>query len=406
MTVRLIDRPLHRRWLTAQAERLIEVFRASAGGPAGFRMLGHDGRPMFGPDEVFGLHDTTRIVHVFSLATQLGIPGLADGINQGMRFLRTAHRDAKHGGYFWSVNADGPVRDDKQAYGHAFVLLAAASALRVGHPDAAALLADVSEVIEARFWEEGPGAMSEEYARDWSPLSDYRGQNSNMHSTEALMAAFEATGERGYLDKAVRIADLIVNRAARGQGWRVAEHFTQDWQVDLAYSGDPMFRPAGITPGHALEWSRLLVQLHDLSAAAHGWMIEAAKGLFAEAVAHGWDDSRGGFLYTLGWDNQPLQPLRLWWPNAEAIGAAATLLKHDGDPLAVDWYGKVWDVVAAQFIDHARGGWYPELLPDGAPGEAIFVGKPDLYHAFQACLVPLLPAGTHISGDLTGALPG
>jgi sulfoquinovose isomerase len=397
-------RPLHRRWLMAQAERLVEMFRASTGGPAGFRMLGHDGRPMFGEGEVFGLHDTTRIVHVFSLAARLGIPGLADGIDQGMAFLRKAHRDARHGGYYWSVNAEGPVRDDKQAYGHAFVLLAASSALRLGHPEAAALMADVTEVIEARFWEDSPGAMAEEFGADWSALGAYRGQNSNMHSTEALMAAFEATGERGYLDKAVRIADLIINRAARAQGWRVAEHFTRDWQVDLAYAGDPMFRPAGITPGHALEWARLLVQLHDLDGARAGWMIEAAKGLFAEAIAHGWDAAHGGFVYTLGWDNAPLQRLRLWWPNAEAIGAAATLYKHDGDALALEWYGRFWDVVANQFIDHARGGWYPELLPDGTPGEAIFTGKPDLYHSFQACLVPLLPPGLHISGDMALAL--
>lgn len=402
MTPPLITRPLHRRWLMSQAERLVDVFRASAGGPAGFRMLGHDGTPMFNAEEVFGLHDTTRVVHVFSLATALGIPGLGDGIEQGMGFLRKAHRDAQHGGYFWSVNAEGPVRDDKQAYGHAFVLLAAASALRIGHPDAAALLADVSEVIEARFWEDGAGAMAEEFTRDWGSMGGYRGQNSNMHSTEALMSAFEATGERAYLAKAVRIAELIINRHARAQGWRVAEHFTADWQVDLGYAGDPMFRPAGITPGHALEWARLLVQLFDLSGKAHGWMIEAAKGLFAKALT-GWDAKHGGFLYTLGWDDKPLQPLRLWWPNAEAIGAAATLWKHDGDALALEWYGKVWDVVAGQFIDHARGGWYPELLADGTPGEAIFTGKPDLYHAFQACLVPLLPQGTHISGDLAAA---
>ena len=128
--VPMLDRPAHRVWLLDQANRLIDLFRGTTGGPAGFRMLGLDGRPMFGADEVFGIHDTTRIVHVFSLATQMGIPGLRDGIDQGVEFLWSAFRDKKHGGYFWSVNAEGPVRADKQAYGHAFVLLAASSALR------------------------------------------------------------------------------------------------------------------------------------------------------------------------------------------------------------------------------------------------------------------------------------
>ncbi|MCB1331474.1 MAG: AGE family epimerase/isomerase, partial [Maritimibacter sp.] len=83
------------------------------------------------------------------------------------------------------------------------------------------------------------------------------------------------------------------------------------------------------------------------------------------ACETGWDAARGGFVYTLDWDDKPLQPLRLWWPNAEGIGAAASLLKRGNDPLAEDWYARIWDVVAAQFIDHARGGWYPEILPDG-----------------------------------------
>ena len=400
----LLERPVHRMWLLHQAENLIGFFRRATGGPAGFRMLATGGTPMFGSGEVFGIHDTTRIVHVFSLATQMGIPGLRDGIDQGIEFLWSSFRDTQNGGYFWSVNAEGPVRADKQAYGHAFVLLAASSALRVGHPRAQALLDDISQVIEARFWEEGPGAMAEEFEADWAEIGPYRGQNSNMHSTEALMAAFEATNERSYLDKAVRIAGLVINRAARAEGWRVAEHFDNMWQVDRDYDGDPMFRPAGTTPGHALEWARLLVQLHDLSGHTHAWMIEAAKGLFARAVETGWDGERGGFVYTLDWDDKPLQPLRLWWPNAEGIGAAATLVKHDGDPLARDWYDKIWDVVAAQFIDHERGGWYPEILPDGTPGDAIFTGKPDLYHAFQACLGPLLTPGVHISGDITDAL--
>ena len=150
----------------------------------------------------------------------------------------------------------------------------------VGHPDARRLLEDVTQVIEERFWDKAAGASTEEYNPDWSPMGTYRGQNSNMHLTEALMAAFEATGDRFYLDKAESIASLIIDRHARNEGWRVAEHFTESWDVDRAYKGDPMFRPSGTTPGHALEWSRLLVQLWELGGRSKGWMIEAATELF------------------------------------------------------------------------------------------------------------------------------
>jgi len=76
----MISRPLHRDWLREEALRLLAFHRRGAGGPAGFRSLAVDGTPLFGDDEAFGLHDTTRMVHCFSLACQLGIPGMTDGI--------------------------------------------------------------------------------------------------------------------------------------------------------------------------------------------------------------------------------------------------------------------------------------------------------------------------------------
>ena len=152
------------------------------------------------------------MVHCFAIGHLLGRPGAADFVDHGMKAIFERHRDTKHGGYFWSFDDDGPREREKLAYGHAFVLLAASSAKIVGHPLADQLLADISEVLETRFWEKRAGASAEEFAADWSPISAYRGQNSNMHLTEALMAAFEATGERAYLDKAESIADLILRR--------------------------------------------------------------------------------------------------------------------------------------------------------------------------------------------------
>ncbi len=89
----------------------------------------------------------------------------------------------------------------KQGYGHAFVLLAASSAKLVGHPLADQMIADVTEIIDSRFWNAQHGAIDEEFNADWSVISPYHGQNSNMHLTEALMAAFEATGNAEYLEQ-------------------------------------------------------------------------------------------------------------------------------------------------------------------------------------------------------------
>jgi len=396
----------HRRWLEEQADRLFAFFEAESFNPAGgFHGLDDAGRAIVG-DAVRPLHATTRLVHCFAIGHLLGRPGAAEFVDHGVKAILQRHRDAERGGYFWSFDDSGPREREKLAYGHAFVLLAAASAKLVDHPDADRLLGDISEILERRFWEPEHGASAEEFAPDWSPISAYRGQNSNMHLTEALMAAFEATGERAYLAKAESIADLLLRRKAAAEGWRVPEHFHADWSLDREYNGSEMFRPYGTTPGHWLEWSRLALQLWELGGRRLDWLPGAAKGLFAQAVGPGWDAERGGFYYTLDWRGAPLVRDRLWWPCCEGIGAAAFLQAHDDDPQYEGWYRRIWGFASRHLIDRAAGGWRPQLDDALAPKRGYFTGKPDLYHALQACLIPLYPASGSLTRAILQARPG
>ncbi|MBM1175538.1 AGE family epimerase/isomerase, partial [Microvirga arabica] len=329
----------HREWLLEQASNLFDFFQHGVINPAGgFFDLDDAGEPIAAANPVRQIHNTTRMVHCFAIGTLLGRPGCDAIIDHGMEYLWKAHRDAQNGGYVWSLNNDGPKDDTKQAYGHAFVLLAASSAKVVGHPLADRLLADITQILDEHFWEEQHGAVTEEFTRDWQPLSQYRGQNSNMHLTEALMAAFEATGERTYLDRAERIAGLIIGRHAASLDYRVAEHFHADWSLDRHYRGDDMFRPYGTTPGHWLEWARLLLQLWSLGGQRHAWMPDAARQLFRQSIDLGWDRDKGGFFYALDWDDRPRLSLKLWWPCAEAIGAAAFLAEHSPSDFHEQWY--------------------------------------------------------------------
>ncbi|HCD78810.1 MAG TPA: N-acylglucosamine 2-epimerase, partial [Alphaproteobacteria bacterium] len=44
-------------------------------------------------------------------------------------------------------------------------------------------------------------AYADERDASLATLSDYRGQNANMHTVEALIAAYEATDDRMFLDR-------------------------------------------------------------------------------------------------------------------------------------------------------------------------------------------------------------
>lgn len=405
--------PAHRRWLLEDAARQLRFFDASLRADGGFDLLDQAGRAL--PRAGQPLHVTTRMVHCHTLAHLLGHPGAERFVEAGLAFLWRHHRDPVHGGYVWAADAGGIRDGQKLAYGHVFVLLAAASARQIGHPAADRLLDDITEVIETRFWDDEAGLLREEFHRDWAPLSDYRGMNANMHGVEAMLALHEATGAAPWLDRAGRVLAFLTARMAPAHGWRVPEHYTADWQVDPVYEGDPMFRPRGTTPGHSLELARLVLQHWDLSGRPATDAPLRARRLSEQALADGWLPA-GGLAYTLD-QGRVARANRYWWPVAEGIGALASLGKAGPTPeeAARDgiWYRRLWAFAATHLIDPVQGGWFPEAGPDGRPVEAQFTGKPDLYHSLQAVLLALVPGLSRLHDDLRAsglrlppALPG
>lgn len=401
---RWTERPAHRAWLMEQANGLWDFFQRSFVDPSGgFFDLSPTGQPLSPDDQIHPIHLAARAVHCYAVGALMGRPGSMAIVNHGMDIIWNQHRDRTNGGYFWSVRGGQPVDSTKQGYGHAFVLLAASSAKLVDHPLADEMLADVTKVLNTHFWEEEYGAIAEEFTADWQPLDGgtYRGQNSNMHLTESLMAAYEATGSSEYLEKAKQISHRVIGTAARSVGWRVAEHFHPDWSIDRNYyHPNEMFRPAGTTPGHSLEWCRLILQLWVLDGKREAWMVGAAQHLFRQSMALGWDSDKGGFFYTLDWDDKPQKRMKLWWPACEAAAAAHFLNELDPNPEWESAYRLIWDNIATVFIDRENGGWREELTEDLRPSHTIFPGKGDIYHALQACLIPLYPA----TGSLTNAI--
>ncbi len=389
-----INDPVHQKFLRDDVQRQLDFFRPMLRADGGFDVPDFAGAPLRdGPQEI---HTTARMVHSFGLAKQFGYADCDDVIDAGMAYIWNAHRDPKNGGYFAAVNRDGTAADDtKLAYGHGFVLLAASTAKDAGHADADRLLADATDVLQSKFWEEAYGRFADEFRADWTPFSTYRGLNANMHSVEAHLAAFEATNDRAYLDRAGGILNFFFEELAPAHGWRLPEHFTQDWQVDAEYEGNPMFRPAGSTPGHSFELGRLLLQYWDLNGRDDDGVPAKARRVIEQALndaAH----RDGGFVYTLE-QGKVAKADRYWWPVTEAIGALAALQKLEPNEKDEALYRSLWAFADTHLIDHARGGWYPELDDNGRPVSRQFLGKPDIYHSIQAGLFPPVPALSRIS---------
>lgn len=398
------DLPRHRRWLDAQFERLLDFGRQVPYPGGGAAWLGDSGEPWLGRGVQTWI--TCRSVHVFSLGTLAGVPGCRPLVTATLAGLTGPLRDRDHGGWFTGVNADGSIPDEKSAYTHAFVILAASSAKVAGLPGAADLLDEALAVFTERFWDESAGLAVDTWNRSFAALDPYRGINANMHTLEAFLAAADVTGHRVWLDRAARIASFAV-RAASGNQWRLPEHYGPDWTVQLELNADrpdDRFKPYGATVGHGLEWARLLLHLEAAGATGADWLA-AAVALFDRAVADGWAvDGADGFVYTTDWVGAPVVRTRLHWVVAEAIGASAALHRRTGDGRYAQLYAQWWDYADRFIIDHELGSWHHELDASNRPSTEVWPGKSDLYHAVQATLIPQLPLWPTLATALAAGL--
>ena len=92
------------------------------------------------------------------------------------------------------------------------------------------------------------------------------------------------------------------------------------------------------------------------------------------------------------------------WVAAEAIGAAAALLEATGDERYADALTQWWRHVQDDFLDRECGSWWHELGPDLRPSSVVWSGKPDVYHALQAMLIPRLPLAPGLGAALRDGL--
>jgi len=343
------------------------------------------------------LVSSARFVFNFALAhRQFGKAEDLQRVRHGLAFLRDVHRDPETGGYTWLLSwQDGrkTVLDGtNHCYGLAFVLLACAHALMAGVSEAREYLGETFALMEARFWEPEHGLYADEASADWSVLQPYRGQNANMHACEALIAAFEATGEVRYLHRAEALAQAITQRQADKADGLVWEHYGADWSVDWDYNRDDksnIFRPWGFQTGHLTEWTKLLLILDRHRAHLQGpadWLLPTAQHFFDTAMEQGWDAENGGLCYGFDTEDVVCDADKYFWVQAESLAAAALLAKRSGEARYWDWYERLWAYCWTHFVDHAHGAWYRILSPDNhkLSDEKSPAGKTD-YHTMGAC---------------------
>ena len=338
------------------------------------------------------LVSSTRFVFNYAMAyRQFDESAYRQATEHGLAFLRDRHRNATTGGYAWLLDGEGVADATNYCYGLAFVLLAYSHASMAGVESAAAWIGETFDLMERKFWSPASGLYADEAVADWSAVSPYRGQNTNMHACEAMLAAFDATGQARYLNRAAKLAHNITVRQAALANDMIWEHYHADWSVDREYNKDDktnIFRPWGYQPGHLAEWAKLLLILerHADQLTDAQWLTPRAVELFDTAMKHAWDDEHGGIVYGFAPDGSICDGDKYFWVQAESLAAAALLAKRTGDEKYWQWYDRIWDYSWKHFVDHEHGAWYRILTRDNRKisDEKSPAGKTD-YHTMGAC---------------------
>ena len=327
--------------------------------------------------------------YVLNYATAYALYGKAqhlDWAKWGLDFLNTAHKQ-DNGHYAWQLES-GRITDTRvMAYGHAFVLLAAAACLKAGITEAAKTVEELFVFMETYFWDEAGGAYFDERDDTLKTLSPYRGQNANMHMCEALLAAWQATHDIKYLDRAEQLARRFTIELAAQTDGRIWEHYDRNWQVDMDYNIDApndRYKPWGFQPGHQTEWAKLLLIL-DSERPNDKW-LPTAKTLFDKAIQTGWDNEFGGLVYGVAPDDSFCTTDKHFWVQSESFAAAWRLYLATGDATYLEHYRRIWRWSWDHMIDHEHGAWFRVRNRDGSAkdNKKSPLGKTD-YHTMGAC---------------------
>jgi len=287
---------------------VLPIWRGPGFNPAlglAFEAVAEDGSTPLPPTRYRAMA-CARQLFVFSEA------GDTDHADTLFESLQTYFRDAKNGGWFYSVDASGvPKERQKDLYTHAFVIFACAEYAR--HASAAArvraleVLEETSALIEQRM---ADGALfSTAMSEDFSTVLATPTQNPLMHLTEAWLAARETT------------SDLVFDRRLEKLAAAVMEAFVHretGCMAELPLGSDSNW----LEPGHQFEWL-FLAQSSRHPAFETAGLNAALTQAFAFVQRFGVDPATGGVAASLDEEGRTIDATQRIWAQSEYLRALA-----------------------------------------------------------------------------------
>ena len=311
---------------------------------------------------------TTRILWTYAAAyRQYRDPAYLAMADHAYADLLARFHDREHGGFYWSIAANGSVlRDRKQVYGQAFALYAlseyhAATGRREPLDHAIATF----RLIEAHAREHKHGGYLEAFGRKWEPIADMRlsvvdqndpkSQNTMLHVMEAYTNLLRVWPDAALKQALTVLVELMLTRVVNPVTGHLGLFFANDWTL----------HSDKISYGHDIEAAWLLTEaagvLGDsvLTSRVHALAVKIASVTLAEGT-----DADGG-IYNLGGPGGIIDPVKEWWPQAEAVIGLLNAYEFSREERFLTAALHTWEFIETRLIDREHGEWFRGVTRDG-----------------------------------------
>jgi len=275
--------------------------------------------------------------------------------------------DAKYGGFYWSIAADGTVlRDRKQIYGQAFAIYALSEYhAATGRQEPLDQAIAVFRLIEAHAREPQYGGYLEAFGRAWEPITEVRlsagdqndpkSQNTLLHVMEAYTNLLRLWPDPGLRQALTELVEVMLRHVVDPATGHLRLFFANDWAV----------RSDKISYGHDIEAAWLLADAAEalggstLTARVHALSLKIADVTLAEGT-----DSDGG-IYNQGGPKGLTDGAKEWWPQAEAVIGFLNAYQLSRDERYLAASLRTWDFIDTHLIDRKNGEWFRGVTRDG-----------------------------------------
>ncbi|NIF17996.1 AGE family epimerase/isomerase [Pantoea sp. Cy-639] len=325
-------RPVLTRFRQHFAERIVPLWQGpgwNAEMALPYEALDAEHRPL--PVQRYRAMACARQLYLFS--SRIEQPGAAERAAALFRSLQKHFHDAEHGGWFYSIDAQGkPLDRRKDLYTHAFIAFACAHYWgKVGEGLVEATLNGALEVIHEQFSRDD-GLYEASLGEDWSDLGSGPLQNPQMHLAEAFLQVLAVREDDEVRQALLQLCDAL------------QAHFIEPTH------GLMLEKPRGAVdnwfePGHQFEWFYLL----DTSALLRETPLHAS-------IARAFDFAEqcgvkgSAVLAMLDANGKVIDATQRVWAQAEYLRALALRPGSEAQLLVQ------LQALESQFLHH--GGWH------------------------------------------------